>query len=137
MNDQNGSAKFPPQRVARNVGAVAHDVFTLAELQAELLKLEASEFLRCLLMPAAMLLFALIVLAGCVPVLLGTVAWMLVAQGAPQWLAYMISATLGLGVAGLSGTFGWRKLRQLPLALSRSREELKTNLLLVKHLLAK
>lgn len=133
MSESNGSTKFPPQAVARNVGEFAHDVVTLAELQAELLKVDAQDYVKRLRTPVILFGAAAVVGFACIPIALTALAWGLSAAGLATWLAFLISTVIGLATAAVLATLGWRQLNNSPSMFERSKEELSRNMDWLKH----
>ena len=79
MSEHNGSTHFPPRTVARNVGQFAHDVVSLAELQAELLKVDAEDYLKRTAKPLIALAFLIATVTGLIIASLSGIAgwlWM-------------------------------------------------------------
>ena len=70
MSQRNGSTAAPPNGVAQDMGELTHDMVSLAELQFELFRTDCRKGLKGLLVPVALLLLAVIVAAGTVPVAL-------------------------------------------------------------------
>jgi len=136
MNRCNGSPQAPPQGVAKGMGALAHDILSLAELQLELFRVDCREGLRQIMIPVALLLFAGIVAVGTVPIALILVAEFLVQiAGLSRAAAYSIAAMSGVIVALAIGVVGWSYLRGVVRVFERSREELASNMTWIKHAL--
>ncbi|QDT50447.1 phage holin family protein [Symmachiella dynata] len=132
MSEHNGSTHFPPRTVARNVGQFAHDVVSLAELQAELLKVDAEDYLKRTAKPLIALAITLVVALGCVPMALATLALGLVQAGLQTWLAFLIATVTGLIIASLSGIAGWLWMGKSFNAFRRSKQEFRSNLTWIK-----
>lgn len=136
MSEHNGSTGFPPRTMARHVGGFAHDLVSLTELQAELLKADTQECFQRMTTPLVLLGMAIIGSIGCVPVALTAFAYGLVAAaGLSTWLAFLIAATTGLILAGLAAAIGWRLLVKSPSVFERSKDEFNSNLCWVKRVL--
>jgi hypothetical protein len=136
MSERNGSRNSPTSVVARSVTEFAHDVLTLTELQADLFKMELQQFRRAVVLPVALLLTAVVVAFGCVPVVLLCLAYSLVEfAGMSQALSLLIAVLFGATVAVLAAFLGWRRLRSGPLQWERSREEFGRNVAWVKQVL--
>jgi len=135
MSEHNGSTGFPPQAVARNVSEFARNVITLAELQSELLKVDAQESLKKLIAPVVLLVTTVVIILGCVPVLLTALALGLAEAGLADWLAFLVAAGIGLALAAMTGLVGWQRLRKLPAILGRSKQEFSCNVAWVKEAL--
>ena len=82
------------------MGALAHDILSLAEMQLELFRVDCREGIRRILLPVALLLFAGIVAVGTVPIALILVAEFLVqSAGLSRAAAFSIAAMSGFIVA--------------------------------------
>ena len=93
MNRRNGSTPSPPNGVAKDMGELANDIVSLAELQFELLRIDCREGLKRMLVPVAMLLVAGIVAVGTVPIALIFIAEFLTqAAGLSRAAAFSIVA---------------------------------------------
>lgn len=136
MSEHNGSSGFPPQAVVRNVSEFARNVITLAELQTELLKVDAQESLKKLIAPIVLLATTMLIILGCVPVLLTALALGLAAAGLADWQAFLAAAGIGLALAAITGLVGWQRLRKLPAILNRSKQEFSSNVAWVKGALS-
>ncbi|TWU14511.1 hypothetical protein CA54_33780 [Symmachiella macrocystis] len=132
MSEKNGSTHFPPRSVARNVGQFAHDVVSLAELQTELLKVDAEDYLKRAAKPLIAWTVTVVVALGCVPVALATLALGLVQAGLQTWLAFLIATVTGLIIASVSGIVGWLWMSKSFDAFRRSRQEFRSNLTWIK-----
>jgi hypothetical protein len=134
MNRRNGSTPSPPKGVAKDMGELAHDVVSLAELQFELFRIDCREGLRRILIPLAMLLFAGIVAVGTVPIALTFIAeFLMLAVGLSRLAAFSIVALSGFIVALVMGVVGWSYLHGAVRLFERSREELTRNMTWIKH----
>lgn len=132
MSEKNGATHFPPRTVARNVGQFAHDVVSLAELQTELLKVDAEDYLKRTAKPLIALAITVVVALGCVPMALATLALGLVQAGLQTWLAFLIATATGLIIASVSGIAGWLWINKSFDAFRRSRQEFRSNLTWIK-----
>lgn len=136
MSKGNGTTTSPAKAVARSMAELGHDAVTLAELQTELLQSELRQWLRGAATPAILLVSAVIVILGCVPVILLTLAYGLVEFAElSRALSLLIAATVGLAVAGVAAAIGWRRLRDNSAKLARSREEFQRNIHWIKQVL--
>ena len=130
------SSKNAPNGVAKDMGELTHDVVSLAELQFELFRIDCREGIKQLLIPAALLLFAVGVAIGTVPIALTLIAELLVqSAGLSRVAAYSIAAMSGFAAAAVMGIAGWSCLRGVVSVFERSREELIRNLTWIKHAL--
>lgn len=135
MSESNGSTQFPPRKVARNLGEFVHDVVTLAELQADLLKVDARKSAKQVISPAILLAAAACIAIGCVPVALTALAYGLIELGLAHWLGFLIATICGLAIAGGVGLFGWRRFKSIGSAFKPSKEEFTRNVHWVKGVL--
>jgi len=120
--------------MARNVGEVAHDMITLAELQYSLLRLDAIEWLNRSKIAIILLVVGGIVALGTMPVLLATLAYTIFdLTSLPLSASFGIAALTGLLAAGLLGILGYRTLVRAPNVFSRSQNEWSNNLNWVKQ----
>jgi hypothetical protein len=133
MSAHNGRRTSPPRVVARNLAGLAHDVFALSELQAELLKIDLRHASGTIVRALLLLAVAVAIGLGCVPLLLMGIAYLLVEfAGWTYSLAFSVVAVAGLGLAGVIGLIGWQRLRGSGSALSRSRDEFRENIRWIK-----
>ena len=143
MNERNGStptptngSTSPPNGVARDMGELTHDLVSLAELQFELFRTDCREGLKGLLVPAVLLLLAVIVACGTAPVAMIVVAEFLAqAAGLSRAAAFSIAALGGIVTAAGLGAVGWSRIRGAGRVFERSRQELTRNMTWIKHVL--
>jgi len=136
MNRNNGSIPEPSDGVAKEIGALTHDIVSLAELQFELFSNDCRTGLKELLLPFSLLLFAGIVAVGTVPVALMVIAEILSqAAGLSRAAAFAIAALCGSIVAAALGIAGWSHIRGCGRIFKRSREELARNMNWIKQTL--
>jgi hypothetical protein len=135
--NSNGKAKAAEPNVESNITAsfsgLAHDAIELAELQAQLLKLDVQAAGRNGGISAALLVVGACLLLGCVPVALAALAEGFIAQWA--WTragAYGTAAAIGLAVSAVAGAAAWYRVRSALAALHRSRDELNRNIAWIK-----
>jgi len=125
-----------PTAVARNARAIAHDVLELAELQTELLKVDARDWVKRLVLPIVLVAVALAAAVGCIPILLLSLARLLYELiDMPFSLALLISGVVGLFIAVVCGLVGWKRLSGSVSVFGRSREELQRNIRWIKRVL--
>ncbi|MHB8903466.1 MAG: phage holin family protein [Thermoguttaceae bacterium] len=110
-----------------SVGRVIRRVIELAELQAELLKVDARDGLKALVVPVLMLAIALAMAMGSIPVLLLALAEMLQGLGLSEGLSLLLAAVVGMAVAAGTAWFGWKAIRKAATAFERSKVELRNN----------
>jgi protein-S-isoprenylcysteine O-methyltransferase Ste14 len=134
--ENRGGADSPPRAVARNAAEFLHDVVTLVELQASLLKIDIRQSLGRLVMPIIALVVGAIVLLSCVPILLASVALLLVET--LEWTyaqAFFCSLGIGLVLGGIACLAGVWFIRRSFDPLARSRTEFVQNFTWVKQML--
>lgn len=66
----NGPGESPPRAAARNVAELLHDVLTLAELQGQLVALEARNELKKTIWPTAAIVAGAVLALSCLPIAL-------------------------------------------------------------------
>ena len=136
MNLSNGPPPAQPDGVAKDIGALTHDIVSLAELQYELFRNDCRQGLRGLLVPVALLLSAGLVAAGTAPVALIVIAEFLSqAAGLSRAAAFAIAALGGSIAAVALGVVGWSHLRRVGGVFERSREEFSRNMNWIKQAL--
>ncbi len=135
MSQTNGKPRFPPQAVAGDVGQFAPDVVTLAELQVELVKVEADDYAKRIAKPLIAIVGGIIVFLGSVPVALTALAYGLVQAGFDTWFAFLISTGVGLLTAAGFAVIGWQTFRRANRAFSRSKQEWHNNVKWLKGVL--
>ena len=133
---RNGSPARPPNGVATDVGELTHDMLSLAELQFELFRTDCRAGLKGLLLPITLLLLAVIVAAGAMPVALLFLAEFLAqTAGLSRAAAFAVAVLAGFVAAGALGAVGWARIRGVERVFERSREELNRNMTWIKHAL--
>jgi hypothetical protein len=136
MRRSNGFTDVPLREVKHDMGEITRDVVTLAELQAELFRLDAREAAARLMAPLVLIGSAAAVALGTVPVVLACIAEALVAAGLPNWLAFLIASLLGGIAAASAGLAGWKMARTPFQSFRRSSDELRRNIEWLKRTLA-
>jgi hypothetical protein len=137
QTQMNGNGRqAAPRAVVENLGEFAHDVVTLAELQAKLFIADVQTFKSGVVFPTALMAGAGILALGCIPVLLMGVAWLLVDyQVLSRGWAFLVSTAAGLILAGIMGAIGWASFRRQLNILERSQVELERNITWIKSVL--
>ncbi len=129
----NGKAKADRPNVRESLTGLAHDAIELAELQAQLLKLDARAAARSGGMSIAISIGGACLLLGCVPVALLALAEVLVAQwGWSREGALGAAAAIGLALSAGAGAAAWLWIRSALSSLQRSRDELNRNIAWIK-----
>jgi len=137
MSTGNGTTtNVRPMTVARNARALAGDVLELVELQTDLLKVDAADWTKRLILPLVLIAAAVGLGIGCIPILLSSLAEALVAWlHINQALALLIAGAVGLVLTAICGLTGWLRLRGSFMVFSRSREELQRNIRWLRRVL--
>jgi len=133
MNMNTESTTAAPNGASQGMGALTHDMMSLAELQFELFRNDCHAGMKGLLIPVGLLLVAGIVGLGTVPIalLLMTEILIQVAGQSRAW-AMSIAALTGFIVAVALAVAGWSQLRGVGRIFQRSREEWARNLNWIK-----
>lgn len=119
----------PVPPVRHSLSGLAHDAITLAELQCQLLAVDARDARRGGTKALVALGVGAILGLACLPVLLIAGAHALIELLAwPGWVAYAAVGTAALTVAAILGWTGSRKLLRSLQTVGRSREEFLTTL---------
>jgi hypothetical protein len=136
VSEQNGSPKAPSKGLAGDVVEFAHDVLTLAELQAQLLAADMKQCGRHILVPSTALLAGVALGLACIPVALVGLALLVVQifETKPA-AAFLIVAALGAVISALICLISSRRVHRGLSALSRSQQELVRNLRWIKKVL--
>ena len=136
VNDRNGSPQTAPRTLARDVGEFAHDVFTLAELQAQLFVTDLRECGRRVLVPGLLLFAGAALGLPCIPIALAASALLLIQVFETSYATGFLLATIvGAIASALLCVSGWLLVRQRLTVLRRSQEELVRNLRWIKKVL--
>ncbi|TVQ01765.1 MAG: phage holin family protein [Planctomycetaceae bacterium] len=138
VGDRNGVTPNESQGLAQDVGSFASDVFTLTELQSQLVAADTREFARRASVPTLALLGGLALGLACTPMALATAALGLVHfLEFSHFTAFLIVVVAGATCGLLMCVVGWKLLRQRAAVLQRSRDELIRNLRWVKRVIMK
>lgn len=132
--EHNGRGK--PAGVGRSVSGLAHDVIELAELQAQLLALDLRDSGSRAAPPVALLVSAVLLALGSMPVLLLGIGWLLVRQAG--WTEGAAFLSVGGGAVLLAAATAWigsRRLQSAITILTRSTQELSENIQWLKQTL--
>lgn len=128
----------PSGEIRHGVRQVAHDVIMLAELQADLLRVEMRDLTTRVALPvAAMIVGAVILALTSLPVLLLCVAYAL-----HEYAEWSLTAALGAAggggavVAAILGFLAIKRIKSLGNAFGRSRGELARNVQWLKEVLS-
>jgi len=110
------------------VSTLAREVWTLAQLQVQMVAAELRQTLRKVIRPLLLLAAGTALLLGCVPVLVLALAALFQQAGLLASAAHLLAALVGMAVAGVLAGAGYYGLRNTLGGLTRSREELAENL---------
>ena len=136
VSEQNGSPQTAPQALARDVGEFAHDVLTLAELQAQLFVTDLQECSRRALVPGLVLIAGVALGLSCIPLALAALALLLIQVFETSYATGFLGATIvGAILSALLCVIGWLQVRKRVAVLQRSRQELVRNLRWIKRVL--
>lgn len=136
MSEQNGSPQSAPRTLARDVGGFAHDVLTLAELQAELFAADVRECGERVVVPGFVLLSGLALGFACFPIVLTALALLLIQAFEISYAAGFLAAfVVGAVLSALLCVLGWLRVRRHVALLGRSKLELACNLHWIKKVL--
>ena len=118
----------PSQAMAQNVGDLAHDIATLAELQAQLFVTDLQSVRRQVVAPLVLVAVGGAFLLACLVVALLGAAYALIEFAGWSYTASFLLTALAAAIVVLVLCFvAWKKLRSSLATLQRSREELKRN----------
>jgi hypothetical protein len=130
---QQNTAKPPGAETVRQSAArVVQDVMALAELQGQLFKSDTREIAERIARPVIVFAAGSLLFLATLPVCLLAIAQGLIAAGVPQAAAYASVAAASMVVAVAMATWAARRLRRVPPAFARSREELTQNIVWIK-----
>lgn len=125
-----------PSDVISQLGNFGVDILTLAELQAELLRVDSKDAVRQAIWPSVLAIVGLGFIMGCFPLAVFGISWWLAGATSLSLAgASLVVAGTGLVIAGLVFYAAWRSLTQVWGYFGRSREELKQNLNWIKRAL--
>jgi uncharacterized membrane protein YqjE len=136
LGDQNGSARSASKGLARDVGEFAYDVFTLAELQAQLFVADMQECGQRVRVPGLILLFGMALGVACFPIALAALALIIVEVfGTSYAMGFLIAVVAGAALSTLLCVIGWHQVRDRVAVLGRSQQALVRNLRWIKKVL--
>ena len=136
VSERNGSPQTAPKALARDVGEFAHDVLTLAELQAQLFVTDLQECSRRALVPGLVLLAGVALGLSCIPFALTALALLLIQVFETSYATGFLLATIvGAILSALLCVSGWFLVRKRLAVLQRSQQELVRNLRWIKKVL--
>jgi Putative Actinobacterial Holin-X, holin superfamily III len=136
ISEQNGKPETATKDMARDVGEFAHNVLTLAELQAQLFVADVQECGQRVLVPGLVLLCGVALGLACFPIALAAVALLVVQVFQTSYAAgFLIAAVVGVALSAPLCVVGWFQVRDRLAVLARSQQELVRNLSWIKKVL--
>lgn len=136
INESNGVPQSASKGLARDVSEFAHDVLTLAELQAELFVADVQECRQRTLVPGLVLICGLALGLACFPIALAALALLLIqVLGTSYAAGFLLAALVGAVLSALVSVVGWIQVRRHVAVLGRSQQELVRNLQWIKKVL--
>lgn len=136
VGQQNGSQATVPKGLARNMGGLAHNLFTLAELHFALLARDLRDGSSRMLLTGSLFLLSVLIGFSSVPIGLVALALFIIDLFETSYALGFILASIAGGVlSGTLGVIGWFKLRGGAAVLQRSNQELNRNLRWIKTVL--
>ena len=136
IGERNGSSESAPKALARDVGAFAHDVLTLAELQAQLFVADLRECGRRVPVPGLFLFCGLALGLACFPIVLVALAlWIIQLFETTYAAGFLIAAGAGAALSVVLSVIGWFQLHKSLTVLRHSKQELVRNLRWIKKVL--
>jgi hypothetical protein len=138
MSEHNGTARAahsPTSVAARHTAKLLRNAVSLAELQAELFKIEVRQRLAGAAKPGLLLIVAISLAIGSTPILLLSLAYFLTdVGGLPHAISLLIATVVGLTAAVAGALVALRGLaREVDLSLSK--EEFGRNVAWIKDVL--
>ena len=136
ISEPNGAPESASKGLARGVGEFAHDVLTLAELQAQLFVTDAKQCVRRVLVPGLVLLCGVALGLACFPIALaGFALWLSQVFEISYAAGFLLAAVVGAVLSALLCVVGWFQVRTRVAALRQSQQELVRNLAWIKKVL--
>ena len=133
--NRNGQTS-PTEGVRQGLSGLIHDVMSLAELQVELLKVDAATASRKAVVPVGLFAAATVIGLSTIPLVLLALAQLLRDQaGWPPAVATLVAVLIGLILAGIAGYVGYVGIRRACEPLNRSRDEFSRNIAWLKNAL--
>lgn len=137
MNGRHAT-ESPASKVGSNLAGLTHDLMTLAELQCQLVAVDLRDGLSKSLIPVVMIIGAILLALGTMPVILLGIGWSLVTSaGLSIGITFLLVSLAALILAGLVAWWGSTQLIQALSVLKRSQNELRENIRWVKQALVK
>jgi len=135
MNQRNRSAGFPPSATARGVVQVTSHIAALLDLQLDLLRIDAREVARLLIVPAILVVAAMtFALAGFVALVLCFAAALVQIANLSVAMALLVAALAAILIAASAMIGAVRMLRRSRVPFGRSLQEARSNLAWVRRM---
>jgi len=136
MNAVDGAPSSAPKGLAGDVREFAHNVLTLAELQAHLFVADVQECGQRIMIPGIVLICGVVLGMACFPLALVVLALFLVQLFEVTYaMGFLIAFAAGAVLSALLVAIGYLQVRKHAILLQRSREELRRNLNWIKKVL--
>jgi hypothetical protein len=137
QGERNDSTQTATGGLRKDVGDFAHDILTLAELQAQLLIADLQEGNQSARIPCILLLSGTMFgMAGASIALVAVALFIIETYQVSYPIGFLIAATVGAILSGTLVAIGLHGLRKCFQVLHRSRTELTRNLNWMKNLLS-
>jgi uncharacterized membrane protein YqjE len=118
------------------VGDFAHDVLTLAELQAQLFVADVQECGQRALVPGLVLVCGVALGLACFPIALAALALFVIQVFETSYATgFLIAVVGGAVLSALLCVIGWWQIRERVAVLGRSQQELARNLRWIKKVI--
>jgi hypothetical protein len=136
VSEHNGSPSAASKGLVGDVGEFAHDVLTLAELQAQLFAADLRQCRQHVLVPSAVLLAGAALGLACFPIALAAAALLVIEIfETTAGSAFLLVAVIGAVISALVCVIGWIGVRRRLAVMQRSKQELVRNLRWIKKVL--
>ncbi|QDT60520.1 hypothetical protein SV7mr_30430 [Stieleria bergensis] len=136
VGQRNGSQATVPKGLARNMGGLAHDLFTLTELHFALLSRDLRDGRSRMLLTGLLMFVSAVIGVACVPIALVSLAIFITDQFETSYaLGFLLAALAAGALSGTLGVIGCFKFRGSAAVLQRSSQELTRNLRWIKTVL--
>jgi uncharacterized membrane protein (DUF485 family) len=137
LEERNGPHQTTARSLRKDVGDFAHDVLTLAELQARLLVTDVKEISQNAKIPSLLIVCGMMFGMACTPIALVALALFVVEIFEVSYaIGFLVAAIIGAVFSGTLCAIGAYRLRNCIKVLNRSGRELKCNVSWLKNLLS-
>ncbi len=137
-DEQNKSSQNKSNGLGKDLGKLAHDVFTLADLQAQLLVTDVRELLQSAVVSSLLLLGGVLLGIACAPIALVSGAFFIVEIFEVSLaVGFLTVALMGASLSATLCTLAAYRLRKSRTFLERSRTELQCNLNWLRNVLGR